>query len=68
MRRTVTIEFNGKQEKITADESVLNLLSMYATEAANRYETLGLNAIRKVAKGVGDDIYDGLAKYGYYGE
>lgn len=45
---------------------VLNLISIYAAEAAARYETLGTDTLQRMARQVQDNIYATLEANGYY--
>lgn len=46
--------------------AVLNLLSIYAAEASNRYETISMNALQRNAKEVHNNIFEKLDSMGYY--
>ena len=47
-------------------KAVLNLLSIYASEAANRYEEIEMNALKRIAKEAHKSIFEALDKTGYY--
>ena len=46
--------------------AVLNLISIYAAEASNRYETIGMNALQRNAKEAHNNIFEKLDSMGYY--
>lgn len=46
--------------------AVLNLLSIYAAEASNRYETISMNALQRNAKEAHNNIFEKLDSMGYY--
>ena len=45
---------------------ILNMLSLYATEAGDRFASLHLNGIADEAKLVGKEIYNTLEEKGFY--
>lgn len=74
----MTVTINGYEVEIkakgeTAERfnkadtmSVLNLLSIYAAEASNRYESLGSCALQRIAKEAHKNIFEKLDSMGYY--
>lgn len=46
--------------------AILNLLSIYSAETANRYEQLGMNALQRIAKDAHKNIFAKLDSMGYY--
>ena len=63
MRRTVEIAGFGK---ITAEESTLNMISLWGQLASEKYNEEGATALAKQAKDIGVMIYKMLDKKGYY--
>jgi hypothetical protein len=61
----MTVEVKGFG-KITADERVLNLLSMFADEAAGKYKKDDIDLLAEGAKEFSDSIYGALREIGYY--
>lgn len=55
-----------KQGEIKADESLLNLIAIYAGEARNRYRSVGFNSIAAEADEVANAIHNALDAKGYY--
>ena len=62
--KRVTIMVQG--EKITAPVHLLNSISLWATEAANRYNSVGARALSAEAKESSDQIHDQLEEMGLY--
>ena len=61
----MTIEFaNGK--KITATKNVLNMISLYASAAREKYEKLGYSALASEAEDFEMAIYNRLKEDGFY--
>lgn len=61
-RKTITI--NG--EKITASVSLLNTISIWASDAANFYNIDGIDGLRNSARQAGQEIYEQLEAMGLY--
>lgn len=61
----MTIELKGIG-KVTASKEVLNLIAIWAGQAAESYEVKGLNALKRQATEADKEIYDALDKTGYY--
>lgn len=61
-----TIEVGNYYGKITADEATLSYISLLASEAATRYESMNSPALAKEAKRFADEIYNYLNDKGYY--
>ncbi len=62
----VTVIING--EKITAPAHLLNLLSIYAGEAAYRYADFNCYCLRDQAMEMRDTLYDQLEARGLYAD
>lgn len=74
----MTITINGYEVNITAKYgskdkankhdtmAVLNQISIWASEAAARYNQVGCNAISESAKNAHIEIYNQLENKGYY--
>ena len=63
MRRTVEVAGFGK---ITADESLLNMISLWGRLASDKFKDEGATALAEQAKDIGDTIYHLLDTKGYY--
>ena len=63
---TINIGTELSPSKITADKYTLNYISILAKEAAERYNRLGVDALAKEARRVGDLIFDQLSSTGFY--
>lgn len=57
------IDINGK---ITANEHTLNYICSLASEAAERFEANGFQALAKEAQDFGDAIFKFLSEKGFY--
>ena len=62
--KRVTIMLQG--EEITAPMHLLNSISLWAAEAANRYNSVGAAALGKEAKESSYQIYNQLKEMGFY--
>lgn len=60
----VTIIVQG--EKITAPLLLLNSISLWAAEAANRYNSIGAHCLGSEAKESSEQIHDQLEEMGLY--
>lgn len=56
---------NGKYNTSDA-EYIANSISIYAGEAAHRYESLGLEALARQARSIANSIYNTLDATGAY--
>ena len=63
IRRTINVEQWGK---ITAESSTLNSISLVLRESAKLNERIGADATARLRKRQAKQIYDGLAKTGFY--
>ena len=61
----MTVEIKGFG-KLTANKDVLNIISMLADEASDRYEELNKIISANQAREIAKDIYDKLEKAGFY--
>ena len=52
--------------KITANEHLLNFISILAMEAADKYEHEGSGALAEDARSLSNQIYEALSKAGLY--
>lgn len=52
--------------KITCDKHMMNYLSIVFSEAANHYESIGLNALARTARENSDLIFEALDACHYY--
>lgn len=57
---------NTKYGKITADQNMLNYISILAREAAEEYSREGYNGLEKEAMEFAQHIYNELEKAGTY--
>ena len=74
----MTVKINGYEVEIKAKGEtatrfnkadtmfIMNLIAIYAAEAANRYEGIGVNALQRVAKEAHREIFEKLDSMGYY--
>lgn len=73
------VEYNLQQERINTmkrqkngtwklTDAEMNLFSILAFEARERYESIGKNALAKNAHKISHQIYDVLDSAGYYNE
>lgn len=65
-RITIDIANIGRQSKLTADRGLLNLLSIYATEAAKQYQADGMDSLAEEAESISHQIFKALEKSGLY--
>ena len=63
MRRTVEVAGFGK---ITAEESLLNMISLWGQIASEKFKEEGTTALAKQAHDIGVMIYSLLDTKGYY--
>lgn len=63
VRRTIEL---GSYGKITATAGALNYISMVLMEAAHLYQKQGSDLLAKVREKQSKQIYDALAKTGFY--
>lgn len=61
-RKTIIID----GEKITASVVLLNTISIWASEAANAYNSHGANGLGNSAEQAGQEIYEQLKAMGLY--
>lgn len=52
--------------EITANENLLNFISILAGEAADKYEREGSGALAENARNLSNQIYEALSKAGLY--
>ena len=64
----MTINFKNSitPGEITADEYLLNFISILAGEAADKYEREGAGALAEEARDLANQIYEALSKAGLY--